>query len=392
MPATYIVLSAKHLKGHQGFSADLASFLAPEATMPTVELISASKQDLRDFKADPHVIDYARAMPMQMVKPVACWESQTISGNFTAWGIEAVGATHTKLTGKGVSIAILDTGIDASHEAFRGIDLIRQDFTGDGNDDIIGHGTHCAGTAFGRPVNGVRIGIAPGVARGIIGKVLGKEGSTTIALYQAILWALEQGAHVISMSLSFDFPALVQQLIADGKPLDFATSEALEGYHKNVSMFEKLSQLVMARGALMQGAVIVAAAGNNSKREIRPDYELFVTPPAAAEGIISVGAVAKDGDSFKVATFSNTNPKICAPGVDIVSAKRGGGLVSNSGTSMAAPHVAGVAALLAEAMHEMYGKVDANMLYSKILGQASTSRLSAGFDPSDVGVGVVQSQ
>ena len=79
-------------------------------------------------------------------------------------------------TGEGVTVAVLDTGIDSKHPAFAGVDIVEKDFTGTGNGDRQGHGTHCAGTIFGRDVDGKRIGVARGVKRALIGKVLGDEG------------------------------------------------------------------------------------------------------------------------------------------------------------------------------------------------------------------------
>ena len=72
----------------------------------------------------------------------------------------------------------------------------------------------------------------------------------------------------------------------------------------------------------------------------------FPTPPAASDGFVAVAALKRGAnDQFGVADFSNTGASVAAPGVDIVSAKAGGGYVSMSGTSMATPHVAGVVAL-----------------------------------------------
>ena len=70
-------------------------------------------------------------------------------------------------------VAVLDTGIDPNHVAFNGVNLTRRNFTAEGDDDLHGHGTLCAGTIFGRDVNGLRIGVARGVSDAIIGKVLG---------------------------------------------------------------------------------------------------------------------------------------------------------------------------------------------------------------------------
>ena len=136
---------------------------------------------------------------------------------------------------------MLDTGIDASHPAFAGVELVQKDFTGEGDGDGHGHGTHCAGTIFGRDVENMRIGVARGVERAVIGKVLGSNGGgSSDEIIRAMLWALDEGANVLSMSLGMDFPGYVDQLVREGMPANLATSRALEAYRANVQLFDTL--------------------------------------------------------------------------------------------------------------------------------------------------------
>ena len=122
-----------------------------------------------------------------------------------------MGADTSPFTAKGVTVAVLDTGIDATHPAFEGVELIQKDFTGEGRGDKNGHGTHVAGTIFGQTVDGLRIGVAPGIGRALVGKVLDAlGGGSTQSIAEAIQWALNSGANVISMSLGMDFPGLVK--------------------------------------------------------------------------------------------------------------------------------------------------------------------------------------
>jgi len=125
------------------------------------------------------VVAVAPVMPMKLVRPVALdGDAEPAEDVTMAWGVHATGADTTPFTGDGVVVAVLDTGIDAGHPAFAGVDLERRNFTEDVDADTDGHGTHCAGTIFGRDVDGLRIGVAPGITKALIGKVLGDEGGT----------------------------------------------------------------------------------------------------------------------------------------------------------------------------------------------------------------------
>jgi subtilisin family serine protease len=334
------------------------------------------------------VLAVAPSIPIRLVEPKGTAAARPEAGT-ASWGIGAVGADTSPFTGAGVVPAVLDTGIDASHPAFAGVTLVQKDFTGEGNGDQHGHGTHCAGTVFGRDVGGMRIGVARGVTKALIGKVLGAEGGSSEGIVRAIQWAVDNGANVVSMSLGIDFPGLVVLLEQQGMPTDIATSRALEGYRANVQLFERLAALVRAQGAFQQATLTVAAAGNESRRDEDPDFSIAVAPPAVAEGIVSVAALGQGSGGLTVAPFSNTGANVAAPGVAIVSAKRGGGLQGMSGTSMATPHVAGVTALWAEKIASM-GPLTGLQLAARVVASASFEGLAPGFAPEDVGAGIVR--
>jgi subtilisin family serine protease len=376
-----------------GRSAHLAP-LSIEGIDLRIDSESLTKRDIVDLRQDPQVISIARSMPLALFLPIVSEEVNTIDKVGSAWGVSTVGSTNCPFTGKGVTIAVLDTGIDNKHEAFKGVELIEEDFTGEGNGDGVGHGTHCAGTIFGRIVNGYRFSVAPGVQRALIGKVMdSKSNGTTEQLYRGILWALDKGAHVISMSMGFDFTAQFNDFVKKGYPTDVSTSLTLEDYRANIRLFDQLAALVRAKSALSQGTLLIAAAGNGSKRDKDPKYEIALVPPAAADGVIAVGALKAVGgnqQTLSIADFSNTGPNISAPGVDIYSAWTGGGYRNLSGTSMATPHVAGVAALWAEKLLAGTDNFKITELSSRLIGQAITAQLAPGFNSLDVGAGLVQ--
>ena len=353
-----------------------------------VDIEEVGRRELRLLLQDRDVVAVAPSMPMKLIEPVAVGAVVPAAPGIE-WGVAAVGADTSRFNGEGIVACVLDTGIDADHPAFAGVHIEQQDFTGTGNGDVHGHGTHCAGTIFGRSVEGRRFGIAQGVSKALVGKVLGPDGGSSESIVSAIKWAVDSGANVISMSLGMDFPGLVEFWEDQGLPVALATSRALEAYRANVQLFERLAALVRTEALFRQPAIIVAAAGNESRRDADPDFEIAVAPPAVAEGIVSVAAVGESADGLVVAPFSNTGANVCAPGVGIVSARAGGGLASMSGTSMAAPHVAGVAALWAQSL-KASGALTPLNLTSRLIASAVTQPLAAGFDPFDVGAGVVR--
>ena len=332
----------------------------------------------------------APAIPMQIIKPLSS-EAGNIKGiNDVSWGIKAICADSSPYTGKGIIVSVLDTGIDISHPAFSETNIEQKNFTSGSNHDIDGHGTHCAGTIFGKNIDGIRIGIAPGIEKALIGKVIGPSGSNSNILAEAILWASSNGANVISMSLGFDFPSYVSALEARGIPNKLAISMGLDGYRLNLRLFDRLSSFISARSFFQKPIVLIAAAGNESERNTTPSYELSVCSPAVAEGIVSVAAISNGPFGFEIASFSNAGAKIAGPGVDILSAKLGGGLLALSGTSMAAPHVAGTAALWADKMRSSGNFNGKELINDYLIGTASKTKMKAGYSHADIGAGIVQ--
>lgn len=241
------------------------------------------------------------------------------------WGLQAIGISSAQQQGRngqGVRVAVLDTGIAAKHRDFSARGIVAESFIeGEGPEDVHGHGTHCIGTACGpwQPAAGPAYGVAPG-SEIYSGKVLSDDGSGSDAsILAGIDWALEHDCHVISMSLGADVRAVHPPYVAAG------------------------------RRALDRGTLIVAAAGNNARRASGDPG--FVGAPANSPHVMAVAALDR---SLGVADFSaQSSPhdggevNIAAPGVDVHSAWPGEEQYRGiSGTSMAAPHVSGIAALL----------------------------------------------
>jgi subtilisin family serine protease len=228
--------------------------------------------------------------------------------------IGAPKAWQAGFTGKGVRVAVLDGGVDEKHPDLVGRQVAERDFTGSGNTtDEVGHGTHVAATIAS--TDKTHRGVAPD-AELLDAKVCTPGGCPDSAVLEGMRWAVEQGAHVINMSLG-------RQDTPEIDPLE----EAVDRITRE------------------SGVLFVVAAGNEGEPET-------IDSPGSADSALSVGAVDRDDH---IASYSSRGPSaagaikpdVTAPGTGIVAAQAGStGRVARSGTSMATPHVAGVVALL----------------------------------------------
>lgn len=226
------------------------------------------------------------------------------------WGLAMLNVpSHWQRTaGRGVRVAVLDTGIDADHPDLAAAIDDLYDFTRSrsGTADANGHGTHTAGIVAARKNGGGVVGVAP-ECRLIVGKVLGDDGSgSSSGVAAGVDWACDQGADVINLSLGSP----------DSDPRLHAAIQR----------------------ATAKGKFVIAAAGNAGRAN-------SVGYPARWNETVAIAAVDRHG---RLAGFSSQGPEVdlAAPGQDVLSTFLRGGYAKLSGTSMAAPFVAGVVALL----------------------------------------------
>jgi len=252
----------------------------------------------------------------------------------TTYGLEQISAPRVweayENRGEGTRVAVLDTGIDPDHPA---IDLAEDgwaEFDEEGNEigadpnDAGGHGTHVSGTVAGGDPDGIHIGVAPETEL-YHGKVL-DGGGTFAQIIGGIEWAVDNDADVINMSLG------------------------AEGYVPE--MIEPV------RAAKAAGTLVVSSSGNSgpdtsgSPANVYDNFAIGATDPGEAVADFSSGELIYSEEAWAEADEIPaewptwyTVPNVAAPGVDVLSAAPGGGYVEMSGTSMASPHAAGIAAL-----------------------------------------------
>lgn len=266
--------------------------------------------------------------------------------------------------GEGVKVAVLDSGYDIEHSDLAGRVVASQAFVYPQIvDDISGHGTHVATTiaGTGNASGGKWVGVAPG-AELIIGKVLDNTGAgSTSGILNGMIWAVNSGANIVNMSLG-----------GSGSACDGPLVDAVE--------------------ALSDQALFVISAGNSFTRE-------SIGVPGCAPSALTVGAIDRDNNT---AVFSSRGPSpdghsakpdIASQGVDVVAGAVGGAgnlaYVSMSGTSMAAPHVSGGAAIVLQARPELTPRELKQVLTSSVVDSRSHV-LEQGAGPMDVNRAIVQ--
>lgn len=330
----------------QEFGVSAAGGMPAEGPIETIEpeyfVFALNNSDyLRGF------LSAANAIAKDLgVEKEAVYEKEGVSAQAlgATIGLDQCEVPLSSFSGKGIKVAVLDTGFDLGHPDFVGRSITSETFVGQPVQDLHGHGTHTTGTACGpkEPSYGVpRYGIAY-ESEIYVGKVLNNSGSgSTAGVLAGINWAIANSCEVISMSLGSQAP--VQDAYTA------AGSSALE-----------------------KGCLIIAAAGNASS---------LTGAPANSPTIMSVASLDQ---TLIPSNFTNFGKiEIAAPGRDVVSSMpRPRFYGAMSGTSMAAPHVSGCAAHWAQSDKALRG-----MNLWKAL-QSSALRLS--LPTLNVGSGLVQ--
>lgn len=235
-------------------------------------------------------------------------------GQVVDWSHDAVSIAQCRLkhsvSGSGVRVAIVDTGVDGRHPDLRVVEGV--DFTSSPSSwyDVQGHGTHVAGIVSALDNGTGTLGVAPNAEIYAV-KVLSDTGEGTYeAIERGIRWAISRNVHVINMSLGGDGP------ISPG--LRAAIDAAID-----------------------QGIIVCVAAGNSGP------YDDTVGNPGNYSRCVTVGATDRDNSPAQFTSRGST-VDVSAPGVDILSTYPNGRTTKLSGTSMATPLVTGVAALYVE--------------------------------------------
>jgi len=283
---------------------------------------------------------------------------QVTEANEVPPGVELIQAPAIwkETKGKGITVAILDTGCDSSHPDLREQIIGGRNFTDDDKShpdiylDYNGHGTHVAGTIAAQQNDNGVVGVAPEASLLIV-KVLNRKGSGQYDwIIKGINYAIEQKADIISMSL--------------GGPND------LPELHEAI------------KKAVTNNILVVCAAGNEGDGDDSTDEFAF---PGRYNEVISVGAINLERSP---SDFTNSHNEIdlVAPGEKILSTYLKGKYATLSGTSMAAPHVSGALALIKGSVNNSFGReLSEPELYAQLIKRT----VPLGLSPKLEGNGLV---
>ena len=283
------------------------------------------------------------AVPPPLAEPVNPLVGDQVRGD--EWYLRTLNiqGAWTYSTGVGVTVAVIDSGVDATHpdllgQVLPGIDLV--DPKGDGDTDLVGHGTTVSAIIAGRGDDSAGIiGMAP-KAKILPVRVLDEENryNDAIIVAKGVRWAVDHGARVINLSLG-------------GNGFSATLSAALDY-------------------AFAKDVVVVACTGNTSAS---PDTEVWY--PAREPGVIAVAGMEKDSNQLWSGSITGKETVVTAPATQLVGAQAGGGYWKVQGTSFAAPMVSGTAALI----RSRWPTMPAGEVINRII-RTATDRGPAGRD------------
>jgi subtilisin len=311
---------------------------------------------LERLAASPRVRFVGSSIAVNLIRPTAARTAALTPslGADTTWGIEMMGIPRLwqeGLDGAGVRVAHLDTGVDANHPALSGAvaEFLFVDEHGVGDPavsafDTEEHGTHTAGTIAGRPVSGRAIGVAPGAM--LYSAAVCDGGNLVARILAGMEWASRQGVRILNLSIG------------------------LRPYHDD---FRMIMSTLRAGGVLPVCAVGNSGPGTSSS-------------PGNYDLVLSVGGCDAHRDVDRNSSsqwFARADdplvPDLVAPGVDVISARPGGGYQSLDGSSQAAPHLSGLAALLWQARPDAtVAEVESAIFNSCSLGSMPQDRANRG--------------
>lgn len=307
---------------------------------------------LERLAASPRVRYIGSSIAVNLIRPTAARTAALASD--TTWGIGMMGIPRLwqeGLDGSGVRVAHLDTGVDANHPALSGAvaEFLFVDEHGVGDPTVAAfdteeHGTHTAGTIAGRAVSGRAIGVAPGAM--LYSAAVCDGGNLVARILAGMEWASRQGVRILNLSIG------------------------LRPYHDD---FRMIMATLRASGVLPVCAVGNSGPGTSSS-------------PGNYDLVLSVGGC----DAHREVDRSSSSqwfarpddplvPDLVAPGVDVISARPGGGYQSLDGSSQAAPHLSGLAALLWQARPEAtVAEIESAIFNSCNLGSMPQDRANRG--------------
>jgi len=358
--AEMAALDERTRQSQQPILEKLRELKAPHVEAHTLTNAVTTRLTPRQIQAIAE-IEQVRLVRLEALDNVTCMEH-------SARVIEAIEARDDfHASGRGVRVAILDSGVDRNHPALLGKVVDEISTSGEAVNVPGNHGTHVAGTVASN--DAVHRGIAPQADLVNIKVLTAAGGGAPAAVIAGLEQAVRRGALVANLSLGW--------------------SEVFHGWVCNNA---DCTLCQAADNAVQLGVTVVVAAGNEGNAGAKPPFA--VRHPGAARNVITVGAV----DNAKVlAAFSSlgpgsgrlgavspirlTKPDLAAPGVGIVSSVLGNGFAAFNGTSMATPHVTGLVALVLEKNRALTPRMVKKLL------EDSCEPLP--FAPNEVGYGMI---